>query len=228
MFKNRFMARFDFNEYNSLNEPCIFFGVYTDEDLALIMNHKDLKIIIFGGSDINLDQNHNKNTIDLLKTVDNIIFISISECIYTRLKSIQINSIYYILNLVDKNLFKYVDGSKKSNTIYIYNGQIEGREYLYGKKYYDMVILKLNSNGYTFNYIYSNKLNINHENMPEIYNKCFVMLRLTKYDGNANSVQECEAMKIPVIHNQSNYGLKWKNAEDICNMICKLYNDQDP
>ena len=45
------------------------------------------------------------------------------------------------------------------------------------------------------------------------------MLRLTTYDGNANSVQECEAMNIPVIHNQSDYGLQWNNINDIINHI---------
>ena len=50
------------------------------------------------------------------------------------------------------------------------------------------------------------------------------MLRLTSHDGNANSVQECEAMNIPVIHNQSDYGLKWKNVKDIINHINKNYN----
>ena len=45
------------------------------------------------------------------------------------------------------------------------------------------------------------------------------MLRLTSHDGNANSVQECDAMEIPVIHNQSDYGLKWGNIDDIIQHI---------
>jgi hypothetical protein len=49
------------------------------------------------------------------------------------------------------------------------------------------------------------------------------MLRLTDHDGNANSVQECEAMKIPVIHNQSEYGIKWKTVDDIVQLI-QQYN----
>jgi len=55
--------------------------------------------------------------------------------------------------------------------------------------------------------------------MPNIYKQCFIMLRLTSHDGNANSVQECEAMNIPVIHNQSDYGLKWESVDDIINYI---------
>ena len=37
--------------------------------------------------------------------------------------------------------------------------------------------------------------------MPEVYKKCFIGLRLTDHDGNANTVQELKAMNIPVIHN---------------------------
>ncbi len=51
--------------------------------------------------------------------------------------------------------------------------------------------------------------------MPDIYKECFIGLRLTPKDGNANMVQEMEAMEIPVIHNQSEYGLKWKDINDI-------------
>ena len=58
--------------------------------------------------------------------------------------------------------------------------------------------------------------------MPEIYKQCFIILRLTMFDGNANSVQECEAMNIPVIHNQSEYGLKWDTIESIVHHINKL------
>ena len=73
-----------------------------------------------------------------------------------------------------------------------------------------------------YEFILSNQLNVLHQQMPEIYKQCFVMLRLTKYDGNANTVQEFEAMGIPIIHNQSDYGLKWSNIETIVNYIESL------
>jgi hypothetical protein len=57
-----------------------------------------------------------------------------------------------------------------------------------------------------------------------VYKQCFIMLRLTTHDGNANSVQECEAMEIPVIHNQSEYGLKWKNVDDVIAHISQCAN----
>ena len=55
--------------------------------------------------------------------------------------------------------------------------------------------------------------------MFNIYSSCFIGLRLTSKDGNANMVQEMQAMGIPVIHNHSKYGLKWKTVVDVINII---------
>ena len=55
--------------------------------------------------------------------------------------------------------------------------------------------------------------------MPKIYGECFIGLRLTEHDGNANMVQEMKAMNIPVVHNLSDYGLKWKSEDDIIRYI---------
>ena len=117
------------------------------------------------------------------------------------------------INLVDYNIFKPI--SNKGKNILIFNGQTPNREHIYGKEYYQQIVIKLPS----FNYLYSNELDVKHEDMYKIYSTCFIMLRLTKYDGNANSVQECKAMNIPVVHNQSDYGLKWVSVEDIINHI---------
>ena len=68
-------------------------------------------------------------------------------------------------------------------------------------------------------FIFSNDLGAPYEKMPEIYKQCYIGLRLTGHDGNANMVQEMEAMKIPVDHNHSEYGLKWKTVEDVVGYV---------
>ena len=152
-------------------------------------------------------------TLSEVKLLHNVIHVSISECLYLRLLSQQIPSILIDFNLVDYSVFKPT--INKGKQIMIFNGQTPGREDIYGKKIYEIVIQRLPN----YSYIFSNLLNTLHENMPTIYAKCFIMLRLTSYDGNANSVQECEAMNIPVVHNQSKYGLKWKTADDVIKHI---------
>ena len=220
MFKERFMNKFQFTPYNNNNEPCVFFGLYTDEDLKILNKHNGLKYIIWGGEDINPLQNHCKFTIEEVLRTHNIIHLAISICIYNRLKLFNIPSIYIEFNLVNQSLFSPIQNNECGNKIMIFNGQTPGREHIYGKHIYEQIMKILPQH----EFILSNTLNLPHEEMSNIYKQCFVMLRLTKYDGNANSVQECESMKIPVIHNQSDYGLKWNSIDDIIEHINKLFS----
>ena len=215
-FKDRFKNKFsNLHTYNNNTKPCLFFGVYNDNDLHQINQHKGLMLIMPGGSDVNPNNLHSLTSIKELKNIHNIIYLSISKCIYERLQNLQITSIYIYFNMLDYTLFKYVSKNELGNSVFIFNGQTKGRCHIYGKKNYEEVMKRLPN----FNYIFSNTLNIKYEKMPSVYKKCFIMLRLTENDGNANSVQECEAMNIPVIHNQSDYGLKWRNVDDIVQHI---------
>ena len=54
---------------------------------------------------------------------------------------------------------------------------------------------------FEFIYKFVHELNKSYNEMPEVYSNCFIGLRLTENDGNANTVQEMGAMNIPVVHN---------------------------
>jgi hypothetical protein len=211
-FKKRFKINYCKKDYNT-SGTCVFFGMYNKEDINALEKHNGIKFVIWGGTDCNLNyRNRVKNFKRIIKIPD-LYHIAISKDIQERLNNKNIESIFLDLNLVDKNLFKPV--SKKGNSIFIYNGFTKGKEKLYGEKIYKEVVKKLPD----FNYIYSNELQLPYEKMPEIYAKCFIGLRLTEYDGNANTVQEMKAMNIPVVHNLSEYGLKWENIDDIIKYI---------
>ena len=215
MFKNRAFKKYNLKEYYDKDKPCLFFGMYNNKDLTQIKNHKGLRIIIWCGEDANPMNANSSTTIDEIKKLNNIIHISKSKSTYENLKSKNIISILIDYNVVDTKLFYPVSKSELGSKIFIFNGQHKGREHIYGEKYYKEVIKKLPQ----YEFIFSNKLNAKWEEMANIYKQCFIMLRLTSNDGNANSVQECEAMNIPVIHNQSGYGLKWKSVKDIIQHI---------
>ena len=126
-----------------------------------------------------------------------------------RLDLLGFKSKYINFNLTNKN----IPASKDfGNKIYIYNGPKPGREDIYGKEYYEEVVKRLPE----FEYIYSSNLNYNYNDMPKIYRHCFIGLRLTKHDGNANTVQEMGAMGIPVIHNgEHKNSINWEDVDDI-------------
>jgi hypothetical protein len=197
-------------------KPTIFFGIYTDEDLHAVQQcDKEIRYIIWGGEDANLSLKHSKQTAREIYSLKNCVHLSISKCIYNQVNQAfpHTTSILVDFNLVDTKLFfkRPPRLQTQTNNILIFNGQTVGREHIYGKCIYDKVMEQLPQ----YNYIFSNTLNVDHKNMPDIYASCICMLRLTLRDGNANSVQECEAMGIPVIHNFSEYGIKWKTVDDV-------------
>ncbi len=207
--------KFNIKPYTNIFLPAIFFGVYNDLDIQRIYKHKSISFIIWGGEDLNPKNSHSRQTVKEIKKIHNTVHISISNCIYNSLLKYKLKSIKVNLDLVNYNIFKPHVGLKTKDTIFIYNGLTPGKEYVYGVEYYMSVLKKLPQ----YKVIYSNNLNVDNLQMPSIYSQCFIALRLTKHDGNANMVQECKAMQIPVIHNHSDYGLKWKNEKQIIQHI---------
>ena len=219
MFKNRIFQKYNLVEYNDPKNTCLFFGMYNDQDLNMIRTHEGLCIIIWCGNDANSENIHSNQTINEIKNISNVIHISKSKSTYLSLKMKDISSILVDYNVTDNSLFYPVPKNELGKKIFIFNGQHKGREHIYGDNFYNDVIKRLPD----YKFVFSNDLNVNWEEMPNIYKQCFIMLRLTSHDGNANSVQECEAMNIPVIHNQSDYGLKWDSVDDIINHIFRLF-----
>jgi len=211
-FKERFQ-RFYLKNYYYNTGTCVFFGMYSGKDIKILRKHQGYKFLIWGGTDCNWNYSIRDNNLEIIKKIPDLYHIAISKDIQERLRLKNIESIFFDMNLVDKKLFKPI--SKKGDSIFIYNGYTKGKEYIYGEKIYAEVVKRLPM----FKFIYSNKLNLPHEEMPKIYGECFIGLRLTDHDGNANMVQEMKAMNIPVVHNQSDYGLEWESVDDIIRYI---------
>jgi hypothetical protein len=210
-FSKRFKKKYCKKKYQ--DGICIFFGMYSLKDINKLKNHIGYKFLLWGGTDCNWNYRNRVKNFDAINKIPNLYHIAISKDIQERLHLKNIESIFFDMNLVDKKLFRPV--SIKGKSIFIYNGYKKGNEFLYGNKIYMKVVERLPE----FNFIYSNELNLPYEEMSKIYAECFIGLRLTSHDGNANMVQEMKEMNIPVVHNLSDYGLKWKNIDDIIEYI---------
>ena len=66
--------------------------------------------------------------------------------------------------------------------------------------------------------------NIPYHKLPEIYNQVAIGLCLTEQKHEVAGLKEMNLMNIPIIHNHSTFGLKWKNVNDIMNIIKKKIN----
>ena len=219
-FNDRFIRVYNLSSYSEVNNPTIFFGIYSLDDMNKILQHQGDYYLMFGGSDIDIMRKSFWNNNSFKKVLSNAkIVFSISKNIQDRLNELNVKNILINFNLVDTTLFKKTE--KIGNKVYIYNGYSKGNEHLYGKTIYEEVMKKLPE----YEYILSNDLNLPYDKMPEIYSQCFIGLRLTDKDGNANTVQEFEAMGMPIVHNQSEYGLKWKSVDDVVRIITQYKNN---
>jgi hypothetical protein len=214
----------------------LIFGLYDKYDyllLALLLSttgcfseHNRIGII-WGGTDLN------KLAVDqdclsfLLDYDDQIEHYAISRNIHSRLRSFNIHSQYTPIKLHSTEYFQsFVQNGSSSNNkvraIYIYNGLSPGQESKYGESIYQYVIEKLPLEHQIV--LFSNQLGVEHEEMPMVYLNCAVILRLTEWDGNANTVQEAHSMHIPVFsnHDDSRKALPWSTQEKLLKDIMTI------
>ena len=216
-FKSRFNNKYNLSEININSiKPCIFFGIYNKKEWNTYFKYKGPKFILFGGTDINPFHMLGKYNITVIKNNKITNILVLSENTQNSIKNIDITSIFFDMNLVNKTLFFPNKNKIQTNKIYCYNGTYtKPRPIIYGGS----LLIALEEQLPQFEFIFSSNINYKYEDMPQLYNSVFIVLRLTSEDGNANTVQECEAMNTPVVHNNSKYGLKYKNKDDIINHI---------
>ena len=214
--KYRFLKKYNMKEYYSNNLPCLFFGIYNDYEINLINSFESDVYIIWAGTDLNFNYEIRINNFKKINFKNVKINYIISNDLEIIAKQLKLNYLKINLNLIDDNYFNKV--IIKKDKILIYNGISKNNEEIYGKHIYNEIINELTE----FKFVFSNELNFEYEKVHEIYKECFIGLRLTSNDGNANSVLEFINMNIPIIHNGDyKESLKWKTKEDIIRIIKK-------
>jgi len=212
-----------------INKPTIFFGCYSMDDVNAINNHKGLKFIMYGGNDCNLNNKHRINMFEAIDFNNNVSFISSSDDMYNRLVTFRkkynlSNTIYKSnLNLLDKTIWRKINILE--NFVYVYDGCMKKTE-VYSSDICDDVIDILTKKYKTkINFIRTSdfKSFISQEELFKLYKKCFIGMRLTSHDGSAQTVMEFNECNLPIIHNQSDYGINWKDENDIVKTIENEY-----
>ena len=55
-FKDDFKEKWSLEEYNSINDPLVFFGMYGQQDVDIFLKHKGPKVVVWGGNDMHAPQ----------------------------------------------------------------------------------------------------------------------------------------------------------------------------
>lgn len=214
-----------FKNFRDVKYYLCVIGVFNDFDLSIIKQavKKRLNVfIIWMGTDCHVLHNYKK----VVKSTF-IRHYSISPNIYEILKKSDLHPYQITFSIVDESHFVPKKSNRKQKCcVYIFNG-LKGydRTLFFGKPIYESVVQTL-IDKFQFvkeQFIFSKELTVKYNEMNTIYDKCFIGLRLCQVDGNSNTVQEMKLMNIPIIHNCSDYGIKWKTEQDIINIILQYY-----
>ena len=172
-----------------MDGPIIYFTDCTDEDYEKIMNYKNLIFLIWMKIEIG-------NKIKLIRKKNNIFHFASTKFLLANLKNYKINATLFPIQIDVPEIFQPIQ--KKGSKILICES--------------NQLIKILPDNEFLF----SNKYNLNDPSIAEeLYRKCFIVVRLTDYDGFLPMIAELKAMNIPIVHNFSDYGLKWNKIEDV-------------
>lgn len=187
------------SEYNNPNEPAIFFGLYHEEDIELLLNHKGLAVIRWCGRDSNFpDWN-------LLKKPN------IHSC--TPLKIVQRVADSQIgCKLIGSLPPKITGATPNGNMVYAYIPK--GAE-----KYSRMDIVEKLTEKYQV-IIGDGSVDIlewRNGKSLEYYNKCFIGLFLSHLSGGAAGISEMGVLGKRVVTNVSEgkHCLPWNTIVDI-------------
>lgn len=235
-FRLPFFRTYELHDYKSSFRPTVFFGCYCDDDLNAIIRNKSVKIIVWAGSDSDyFRRDFAKRALSVLKQMPRTYHIAISNYIENDLKAFKIP--YRRISFCLNDISHYAP-VRKGKSIYFYTS-INNCE-LYGCNIFKKVFAMLRTK---YNFIiavcqkqlkYINPKNPvikkypflksarYYKNIRSVYAQCFIGLRLTYHDGNANTVQELGLCGIRCLYNgdfQLKNTIRYRNVRDIIRSI---------
>lgn len=214
-FEKVMCEKFGLQHYNKdqhSHAKALFFGCYFKEDFDLMIAHKGPKKVLIAGSDARYPFLESK--IHIFNKYQ-IPIIAPNQHIYDRLLSL--NYDHRLLKLIPHTpvfINRFYDPEFiKRDSIYIYTNS--KRPDVYGKSIYEQVIKKLK---HKYNFILAELST--YSDIKEIYQKCFIGLRLTSFDGLGATNIELGLMGVHVVtNNLSPNCLPWKTVDDIIHHI---------
>lgn len=205
-----FRQKWDLRKYNNLNDPAIFFGLYSAEDMKAFKRHRGYSIVIWGGA----EQSYKKFKDVLIKksflgspAYRPELIQAFNKCNFPYKKM--------ILPLKDFSIFKPVE---LGNKIYVYKG-LNGTRNEYFK--WNEVILPIIRHFGEDRVVYCN--NKPMEYVHDLYKQCFIYVKPNK-KGGSTTMWEMGHMGIKTIsHGQGDLPnvISFKNISNLIKIIKK-------
>jgi len=212
-FGENIRTRWNLNSYSNINSPAIFFGLYKQSDLDVLLNHKGKFLVIWGGGDMR------ESTLELVKPLIN--FKQGFTCAFpgefsNTLKYKKIPHLRFYLEIKDYSKFIPMP---LGNKIYIYRGWKGSREEYF--KWNEISIPLIKHFGED-RVIYTDNKSVD-ELINTYYKDCFAYVKPTPR-GGCTTMFELGYMGRKTfgagIFNLPNF-TKYKNLENLIQLIEK-------
>lgn len=211
-----FQEKYGLREYFDSLRPLVIFGMYRKEDLYLYLKHPSEVIVVWQGSDAM------KLSLDWAKQIRSreAKHYSISHWITISLSEHDIDSVYAPISAT----IGKADPISRGTSIYFYTSHSskESSDH-YGEFMIDEIKERTGLNVIVATYESYDKVNLR-----KVYEDCFINLRLSAFDGLPNTNLEMGLLGRRSVFNGIVPGsLKWRNVDEICDIVMKEYYNRN-
>lgn len=211
-FEQGFKERWELEDYTSVNEPCIFVGVYSQKDIDIIKQNRSKKIVFILGADI-------PNMLRL-KGIENTTFASDKQNIIDLFKT---NNMPVINKIIPLKSFDYFKPTKKGNKIYCYiNNFQEGNK---RKHKLDLLQPAINYFGEE-NFIFGTHGHTQKE-VREWYKNSFVNIQLNEYAGFTSAIEMANMGRKSISNNPAPFCIPFTDSNSIIEIIKQEMNNKE-
>jgi hypothetical protein len=216
-----FKIKYGFRNYSEINEPAVFYGMYTKNHYNILMSHRGLSVVVWAGSD---SMNIPPYLVRFFHENKHRVFhLAYSHWIKHDLDFHGIEYIEKPIFGMDFDDFRF--SGIRGDRIYNYHARKEARDF-YGHtfmvnlvKKYPAIHVELCVHGQ-----HKRKL------MQEVYDRCFMGVRMTTHDQMGLSVIEMGLLgKRSVFNGNVPCALNFRNEQEAEDLILEYWaNPPDP
>ena len=218
-FEKMLRNKFNFENYISVDEPTLFFGIYRHNDFKALERYKGIKVVWFAGTDaLMMLDSFRKGNIDVGKYFKDVIVIAESKWIERDLDEMGIK--YKSISIFIDGLYNW-RAEPLGDSLYWYGG----RNSKYGKKYFNYIQKAIPD----LNIIVHDQKDIPHNQMAEVYKQCFAGIRPIDHDGLSQTVGEMGLMgRISIWNGGGPMSVPYEDVEGIVSAIKHLRKGYNP
>lgn len=207
-FRLELKEKYKLKNFYDVNKPVFIFGMHRKEDYEFALKHSPHKVIFWCGSDaMNIDT-------EMINQLKNFTHLAGSKFVSDDLTKNGIEHLFVPVTTASFDL----PVCPRGDSIYFYYSK--DAENFYGMNYLDEIKSRTG-----LNIIVATIDTYSHEELIDIYKKCFIGLRMTPHDGVPTTGCELGLMGRRIIHNgnQPN-AINYTDVNDVIRLIQEEYS----